>query len=53
MYLSNRLPMANYDFKGRKNHTVKVSRSINAKNHRLVDHRLQRVEGGSNHEETG
>ena len=30
MYLSNRLPMANYDFKGRKNHTVKVSRSINA-----------------------
>jgi len=30
MYLSNRLPMANYDFKGRKNQTVKVSRSINA-----------------------
>ena len=29
MYLSNRLPMANYDFKGRKNQTVKVSRSIN------------------------
>ena len=31
MYLSNRLPMANYDFKGRKNHTVKIPRSINAK----------------------
>jgi len=32
MYLSNRLPMANYDFKGKKNLTVKLSKSINGKN---------------------
>jgi hypothetical protein len=32
MYLSNRLPMANYDFRGKKNQTVKMSRSINGKN---------------------
>lgn len=37
MYLSNRLPMANYEFKGKKNQTVKVSRSMNGKSkHQLM-----------------
>jgi hypothetical protein len=44
MYLSNRLPMANYDFKGKKNHTIKMSRSINGKNiKQLVNEVVARI----------
>lgn len=37
MYLSNRLPIANYDLKGRKNQTVKISKTIiNSKHTRSI-----------------
>lgn len=47
MYLSNRLPLANYEVKGRKNQTVKLSKSlagIKSKHYIMIQDAAARVQ---------